>query len=304
MDSIEVEEGDSQQVLNYSLDLLRTFEDQAAVFASHPFSQTMRIETGASFARYYYRMDRYTEYYDPTGTQFIDSKKERQPTPKGFGFGQGYLAFVGDHSFFGVASPLSGHRFRFEAGQYLGVVNLQNVLADVRKYFRLAPVTLAMRNLYVGRFGRDAESGLLTPLYVGYSSLVRGYEALQFASEGNISDKITINDLIGSKMYVANAELRYPLTGPERLSGIKSRFFLSELNLFTDAGIAWGKASIAGGIKNIGFSRNNSQLIMSSGVSLRVNLFGYMVIEPFYAVPWQNGGFRNANFGLNFIPGW
>lgn len=304
LDSLEVHEGDTQQVLNSSLDLLRTFEDQAAVFASHPFSQTRRLEAGLSYARYYYRMDRYTDYYDPSGSIYIDSKKERQPTPKGFGFGQGYLAWVGDNSNFGVASPLSGHRFRFEAGQYLGVVNLQNVLADYRKYFRLAPVTLAMRNLYVGRYGRDAESGLLPPLYVGYPSLVRGYEALQFADDGNISDDITINDLIGSKMYVANAELRYPFTGPERLSGIKSRFFLSELNLFTDAGIAWGKTSIAGGVKELGFSRNNAQLIMSSGISMRVNLFGYMVIEPYYAIPWQNGGFHNANFGLNFIPGW
>lgn len=304
LDSLEVHEGDTQQVLNYSMDLLRTFEDQVSIFAAHPFSQARRIEAGLSYARYYYRMDRYTEYYDPTGTTYIDRKKERQPTPKGFGFGQGYIAFVGDNSFSGVASPLRGHRFRFEAGQYVGVVTLQNILADYRKYFRFAPLTIATRNLYVGRFGKDAESGLLPPLYVGYPSLVRGYEALQFAGEGTLTDNITINDLIGSKMYVANAEIRYPLTGPERLSGIKSRFFFSELNLFTDAGIAWGRANIAGGIKDAGFSRENAQWIMSSGISMRINLFGYMIIEPFYAVPWQNGGFKNANFGLNFVPGW
>jgi hypothetical protein len=34
-----------------------------------------------------------------------------------------------------------------------------------------------------------------------------------------------------------------------------------------------------------------------------VNLFGYLILEPYVAVPWQNGGFSNTNFGLNFIPG-
>ena len=47
-----------------------------------------------------------------------------------------------------------------------------------------------------------------------------------------------------------------------------------------------------------------SRFILSSGVSLRVNLFGYIIVEPFYAIPWQNGGFDNATFGLNFAPGW
>jgi hypothetical protein len=47
-----------------------------------------------------------------------------------------------------------------------------------------------------------------------------------------------------------------------------------------------------------------SKLVLSSGISLRVNVFGYLILEPFYAVPWQNGGFKNANFGLNFVPGW
>src|SRR5215203_2802921 len=43
--------------------------------------------------------------------------------------------------------------------------------------------------------------------------------------------------------------------------------------------------------------------VLSSGVSLRLNLFGYLVIEPYYAIPWQNGGLRNATFGINLLPG-
>ena len=138
---------DSVPVLNYSLDLLRTFQDQLSVFASYPFSTIRRVEAGASFARYYYRLDRYTEYYDETGMIFYGNTREKQPVPSGFNLGQGYVALVGDNSFFGVASPLAGHRFRVEAGQFMGAINLTSLNGDYRKYFRFAPITLATRNM-------------------------------------------------------------------------------------------------------------------------------------------------------------
>lgn len=304
-DTLVTKQGDSLPALNSSIDLLRTFQDQVSLYAAYPFSTIRRIEAGASFARYYYRLDRYTNYYDPSGLIYYGSKKEKQPVPGGFNLAQVYTAFVGDNSYFGVASPLGGSRYRFEVGQYAGVINMSSVLGDYRKYFRLAPITLATRNMFMGRYGKDAESGLLPPLFLGYPELVRGYNALQYADNG-ASSALSINDLIGSKIYVGNAELRYPLSGPERLSGIKSRFFLSELNLFTDAGVAWGNSDFISGSnspKGNTVSRT-SRFIMSTGVSLRVNLFGYLILEPYYAIPWQNGGWNNRTFGVNLIPGW
>jgi hypothetical protein len=42
--------------------------------------------------------------------------------------------------------------------------------------------------------------------------------------------------------------------------------------------------------------------IVSAGVSLRVNLFGALILEPYYARPFlQNSKFV---FGLNILPGW
>ncbi|HEX2532856.1 MAG TPA: hypothetical protein VHK69_03915, partial [Chitinophagaceae bacterium] len=304
-DTLVNRDGDSVAVANYSLNLLRTFEDQLSVFAAFPFSTIRRLEGGASIARYYYRLDEYADYYDPQSGFYYGQDKTKLPTPEGFTFGQAYMALVGDNSFSGVASPLAGHRFRLEAGQYLGVVNLTSVTADYRRYFRMAPLTLATRNMYLGRFGRDAQTGVLPPLFIGYPSLVRGYNALNFAqeTESGGTTGITINDLIGNRIYVGNVELRLPFTGPERLSAIQSKFLFTELNLFTDAGMAWGSAENFNGSKN-DFNRRNNRFILSSGVSARVNLFGYLVIEPYYAVPWQNGGFKNGTFGLNFIPGW
>jgi Tol biopolymer transport system component len=303
LDTLVLNGNDTTEVANLSTDILRTFEDQLSLFAAYPFSQTRRVEGGASFARYYYRLDRYSDFYTTDLNFFIGNRREKLPTPGGFNFGQGYLAFVEDNSQFGVASPLIGHRFRLEGGQYFGVVNLQSLLGDYRKYFRLPPFTLATRNMYMGRFGKDAESGVLPPLYIGYPFFIRGYEATNFA-EQSTGEEVTINDLIGSKIFVTNAELRFPFTGPERLSAIRSRFFLSELNLFTDGGIAWGSPGSPTSDPKNNLVPRDSKFILSSGISLRINLFGYVVIEPYYAVPWQNGGFGNANFGLNFMPGW
>ena len=301
-DSLQTDNGDKIPVLNSSIDLLRTFQDQVMVYASYPFSTIRRIEMGGSFARYYYRLDRYTEYYDETGRFYMGAKREKQPAPSGFNFGQLYTALVGDNSSFGVAAPLVGSRYRLEAAQYLGVVNLTNITADYRKYFRMAPLTFATRNMYIGRFGRDKESGALPPLYIGYPFLIRGYDAVGYA-ENTSQSGVSINDLIGSSMYVANAELRLPFTGPERLSTIKSGFLFTELNLFTDGGIAWGNRNLLSEQDIKGQVQRSSRFIMSSGVSLRVNLFGALILEPYYAIPWQNGGFRNASFGLNFTPG-
>ena len=102
---------------------------------------------------------------------------------------------------------------------------------------------------------------------------------------------------------IANAEIRIPFTGPERLTLFKSKFLYSELALFTDAGLAWiNKDDIAFNW----YPENETQRIpvVSSGVSLRINLFGMMVLEPFYAIPFQLGGLDAAYFGLNFTPGW
>lgn len=310
LDTLVMRGGDSLPVVDYALDLLRTFEDQVSLFASYPFSQARRLEGGASIARYYYRMDRYSTYYaytdvnNPYTYLYVHSSKEKQPTPSGFSIGQGYLAYVGDNSNFGVASPLAGHRFRLEASKYVGAINMSTLSGDYRRYFRLAPLTLATRNLYMARLGKDAESNVLPPLYIGYPSLMRGYEALQFA-QSQQRNAVSINDLVGSRMFVSNVELRLPFTGPERLSLIPSRFLFSELNLFTDGGIAWGGMQQNPNSNEKGaLLPRHSKFILSSGVSARINLFGYLVIEPYYAVPWQNGGFRNASFGLNFLPGW
>jgi Tol biopolymer transport system component len=289
---------------NLVIDYMRIFEDNISLFAAFPLSQTRRFEAAVSSSWYNYRIDRYNNYYLQNGP-LIGGDREKMPAPSGETYQQISVAYVEDNSFSGMTSPMQGHRQRFQVERYFGDVNLYTALFDYRKYFYMKPLSLAFRLYSYGLYGKGTREGTLPHLYLGNPWLIRGYEDIM--SDGSAGENtFNISWLSGSSIAVANAEVRFPLSGPERLALIKSKFFLADLNLFFDAGMAWSRENrinldmrptmTAGDI-----SRSP---IMSTGVSLRVNVLGYLVMEPYYAFPLQNGGFRNGSFGLNFIPGW
>jgi Tol biopolymer transport system component len=290
---------------NLVIDYLRMFEDNVTLFGAYPLSQTRRFEASGSASWYYYRIDRYNNYYTLDGTS-IGGNREKIPAPPGDNFRQLSLAYVEDNSFFGMTSPMEGHRARYQVEKYFGSANIYTTLIDYRRYFYLKPIGLAFRFYNYGMYGRDAESGVIPPLYLGYPWLIRGYE-----NAGNNASSLTENNfniswLNGSKIAVANAEIRLPFTGPERLALIKSKYLLTDLNLFFDSGLAWNSYNkVRFDYQPTSSNDDNVRFpVYSTGVSLRINVFGYLVLEPFYAFPLQNGGFRNGTFGLNFVPGW
>jgi len=114
---------------------------------------------------------------------------------------------------------------------------------------------------------------------------------------------MTSEQLMGNHMATASFEIRFPFTGPERLTPIKSKFLFTELALFADAGLAWFDANTVN-FKWEADSFEHRIPVFSAGVSLRINVFGALILEPFYAVPFQLGGFKAGTFGLNFTPGW
>lgn len=299
-------------------DIIRTFEDQFSVFASYPFSRNHRFEAGSGISRYSYRIDRYSNYYDygsgyPIGN---DRKKLSRDDAAAF-YGvffdpfttiQLNAAFVGDNSFSGMTAPLDGFRYRFGIENYQGDYKLNAITADARRYVRLKPITVAGRIYTYTRIGRDENR--LYQMYAGYGYLIRGYDANSFYRNGTSSNtgpgEFDINQLVGSRIAVANFELRLPFTGPEKLAAIESKFLFSDLNLFFDMGLAYDNDS------KVAF-RSSPRTIngymeripaMSAGVSLRVNVFGYFILEPYYAIPFQRKDVKTGIFGLTFAPGW
>lgn len=324
-------------------DIIRIFQDQANVFTSYPLSKITRIEFGTGISHYGYRVDRYSTYYDTSGNvlssyqhqHIANSDYNKDVTNGGFQLNpftiyQVNTAFVGDNSFFGIASPLTGFRYRLQAEYDFGSFHFFAPTIDLRKYVRVAPVTFAARLYAYGRFG--GVDGLY-PLYVGYPFYIRGYEAQTFYNNNNKTptNGFTVDQLSGDRIAVANFEVRLPFTGPEKLSQIKSKFLFTELNLFFDAGLAWNKgdqikfqsspdltgytpALDSNGkplldkngnpILNPVYNANQRVPALSAGISLRVNIFGYFVLEPYLAVPFNRTDISKPVFGLGFTPGW
>jgi outer membrane protein assembly factor BamA len=175
---------------------------------------------------------------------------------------------VFDNSVFGGTSPVLGQRYRFSVEPVLGSLNFTEILGDYRRYVPLMrPLTIAGRVLHFGRYGSDGEDARLTPLFVGYPSLVRGYDLNSFATEEPIFDQ-----LLGSKLAVANVELRLPLLGTLGLlpsPGVPPL----EAALFFDAGSAWTDAM------RPSFLGGDARTVTSHGLALRLNLFGFAIGE-------------------------
>lgn len=331
--------GDNQTVkaLADRTDIIRTFEDQLQVFGAYPFSKIHRFELGGAFSHYSYRVDRYSNYYNSAG-YYIGSDKSRISNDvasqdygipfNSFTLYQLNAGFVGDNSIFGLTGPLDGFRYRVSGEKYFGSYNFAGVTADLRKYWRAKPVTFAVRSYNTLRIGKDADR--LYPMYVGYPYLIRGYESnsIYKSTSAQSSESFDINQLTGSKIAVFNFEVRLPFTGPKKLAAIPSKFLFSDLNLFFDAGLAWtndtkvkfkseptyttepvldsnGQPAKDEKGNLVTYQATTERVpAMSIGISLRVNVFGYFVLEPYYAIPFQRKDVKTGVFGLTFAPGW
>jgi len=304
LDSIRYGESEIP-VQNLVIDYVRMFEDNVTGFAYYPLSQNRRFEAGFSMSWYYYRIDRYNNYYTLDGIG-LGSRREKLDAPSGGNYQQISLAYVEDNSYFAMTSPFQGHRLRYEINKYFGMVDFFTALADYRKYFYLKPFSLAFRAYHNGRYGGSGTSGSVYPLYLGYPWLIRGYERISSDNEAAMGlNSFDISRLSGQRAVVANVELRMPFTGPERLALIKSKFLLTDLNLFIDGGLAWSPGDrIIFDWNPVNASFDQKFPVYSTGVSIRINVLGALVLEPYYAFPLQNGGFGNGVFGLNFTPGW
>ena len=214
--------------------------------------------------------------------------------------GEVSAAMVFDTAIQGLTSPIKGSRYRLELSQSGGSLRYSSVLTDVRTYLMPArPFTFALRGMYYGRYGQDAEDARLPTLFLGYPGLVRGYDSGSFESSecGTTTDGScpTFDRLIGSRMAIANAEFRFPLWGAFK----RDQFYGPipvELAVFSDAGMAWGSNS------QMFVSRTDTRPVMSVGAAARVNLFGFAIGEIDYVHPLDRPG-RGWLWQFNLIPG-
>ncbi len=295
-----------QQTYTYVEDFIkqRTFIDEISGILEYPLTQNRRIEMTSGFSRYSYNTEADRTVY--LNGYVYDDGNRSLPSPSGLNLWQSSLAYVGDYSYDGFTSPVKGSRYRFDVEPTFGTLSYTTILVDYRHYFFANPFTFAFRILHYGRYFKDSESDRLSALYLGQETLVRGYDINSFSGSecgpGDTTGSCPVIDrLIGSRLGVFNFEFRMPFIGTDQFGLINFPYLPTELSLFFDGGVAWRNNSHI----DLKFAERSSQRIpvFSAGAAARVNLFGYIVMQFYYAFPFQRPD-KTGQFGFVIAPGW
>jgi hypothetical protein len=268
-----------QQAYIEQIELLRQTNRQAGGFIGYPLSRVQRVEfqAGVQHLSFEHRID--TRAFSLATGQLILDSTDQLPVGDPLTIGTASAALVYDNSFFGATSPILGQRYRLEVSPTFGSLGYTTMLADYRRYVMpRRPFTLAARVLHVGRYGPSADDARIYPMYLGYPSLVRGYDFGSFDPEECPTDSAdcpVIDQLFGSRLLVGNVELRFPLFGVLGLGDGYYGFLPVDAALFYDAGVAWTGTD------------SKRPMISSAGASLRMNLFGFAIGQLDYVRPFE-----------------
>ncbi|OLC08226.1 MAG: hypothetical protein AUH42_02100 [Gemmatimonadetes bacterium 13_1_40CM_70_11] len=257
--------------------------------AFYPFSRFNRVEVALHGVSISNSILELSDYYDQSRVYITSSLNTVNLAT--IGYVQPSMALVHDNALFGYVGPFSGGRSRFEIAPTLGSWRFTAGLADYRRYLFARPFTLAVRGLFFGRFGRDAD---LFPIFLGRNELIRGYTAGSFRSTECVANITTasqtgcaeLDQLIGSRIAVGNVELRFPLTRSLVLGFLPVGFPPIEGALFYDVGMAWYGTSTL--VWNRSATQSPDQFrtpLKSYGGSIRANLLGFVILRFDYTKP-------------------
>jgi Tol biopolymer transport system component len=262
---------------------------------SYPFSGAQRVDFSGGFRQLGLKQDVTTRLYTMSGQQLTEDIERVGSFPT-LNLAETSAAFVHDTSISGVTSPIRGSRHRLEVSQSAGSLTYTGFLADLRTYVMpVRPFTFAFRGLYYGRYGADAGDERLPILYLGYPGLVRGYDSNSFEAFecGQSTNGLCpiFDRLIGSRVGVFNAELRFPLWGAFGGNNFYGPLPI-EMAVFADAGMAWGStSSICSGISCSPLTTvGDRDPVTSVGAAMRINVLGFAVAEIDYVRPLDRPG--------------
>ncbi|MCC7194723.1 MAG: PD40 domain-containing protein [Gemmatimonadaceae bacterium] len=223
-----------------------------------------------------------------------------------------YTAYVSDNALQGLTGPIYGHRYRLELRPNLaGDSSWVNYLVDARRYDAILFNFLTLAT----RFNADLAVGrgeLRYPKYIGYPYYIRGYDRENYnsadcgtnGSDGKSSSASTCSlvQLLGSRVVIANAELRFPLIRRFDLGILPISLPPIDGAFFYDAGMAWssGQQPSLTQPDNYDFTRQRFML-RSYGYGIRMNLFNIAVLRWDYAVP-RDGFYRQGHWQFSIGP--
>jgi len=258
------------------------------VSAAYPFSRFNRIEFGLHVVGISDAILEQQLYFDALGRALGVSNTQTVLHPS-IGYVAPTLAVTHDNSLFGFVGPFAGSRYRLQVSPAVGGWKFTGALIDMRRYLFARPFTLALRGLFYGRFGRDAGE---FPVQLGNPDFIRGYTPgslirnecyqritdiapLLGGSPGTTTGCADLDQLIGSRIGVANVELRFPLTRSLTLGFLPIALPPIEGAIFYDVGIAWQNGSKIVGTRTADQDPEVYRTPLQSwGGSIRVNFLG------------------------------
>jgi hypothetical protein len=292
-----------QGVVRFQTNYLRYVVRNLFISAQYPLNRFTRFETGVQMNSI---SQGFVQVYQDcnqagfcTGVQFQDTLP--QPT---INYATPSVAFVSDNTLFGTTGPVIGRRMRFQASQNVGKLTFSDFLVDYRRYDPIIFNTLTFATRFLSSVSVGPNEGFF-PKYIGRPNFIRGYDRANFSFVdctsiiGNGQSQCNNAQLAGSRVAVANAELRFPII---RRFDVGSNFGLPPVDglIFYDAGLAWSKNQTphlgrapADNDPNI-----NRYPLTSWGAGLRVNLFNLAILRWDYARPLSNDRKPNWTFSL------
>ena len=279
------------------------------VEAYYPLSRFSRVELGMHAVNISDAVLQQQYLLDPNGFILGASDLQTVSNPS-ISYVSPSLSLVHDNALFGYVGPFAGSRYRFQVTPNFGDWQFVGGLADWRRYFFARPFTLAFRGLFFGRYGRNGDE---FPVFLGSTELIRGYTAGSLINNECANSTTTtsgrtgcseLDQLIGSRIAVANVELRFPLTRSLVLGFLPVGLPPIEGALFYDMGLAWESSSV---VKWQRAQGDDPELIRtplrSWGGSIRVNVLGFVVLRFDYTKPLdrlRNKAYWTVSLGPTF----
>ena len=271
---------------------------QAFAVTEYPLSRFTRIEVGGGFNN----IDRSRLYVTrnvvngaSAGGYSVDST-HRDPS---LNYVDGQLALVYDDALFGYTGPIMGSRYRLQVSPVVGSYYWWQFLTDYRRYDPVIfnYLTLATRLYTDLSIGPDETA---FPKYIARPDFVRGYDRnstfyLSCPVIGANPTNCSAVQLLGSRVAVANAELRFPLLRRVELGVLPVELPPVDGLFFYDAGLAWssGQGVFLSRPSNYDVSQQRYPL-RSYGFGLRLNLYNYAILRWDYAIPVDQDGHRGV----------
>lgn len=273
---------------------------------SYPLNRFTRFEIGGGFNNIgRQRIFIWRQVINLTSaTAFQPDSVRKDPS---LNYAEAHLAYVSDNTLFGGTGPIFGRRYRFQVSPVVGGLNWVEYLADYRRYDAIifSYLTLATRLYSSVSIGPDETQFMK---YIARPDFVRGYDRnnLLFLScplIGASSVNCSAVQLLGSRVAVANAELRFPLVRRFELGLVPVALPPLDGLFFYDAGMAWAKGQSVYAKRPATYDANTQRFpLRSYGFGLRLNLFNYAILRWDYAVPLDQPGAKRGFWTWSLWP--